>query len=857
MSTAGFILAPEIEVTKKKIPLDDKLEALIHYRGGYKKIKKLPEGAKYAFLSNAGAIDEFNFGEFSGDELESLVKLCKGFGGEHLGIWTYGNSLHMMYVSSKKPGNKPLIRECSLRLSPYNSDRDKNVYKDVKSWFSHSSFKPDFNALEEEYNSGSISLKNWFKAFGLSGARELESKDTEKLWKQFENIVNKLLTGESVPGKELRELNSEIRRQDEESVIKAKPYKKTGRTAYELTSSIYCLTETLGEPKSGLWKERFRAANFYWDISDCKGSCERLTVGDEKHSGLGVSASFGRLLLHYPIELRRDNIFWVLATAQIEGANGHAYTESSAAFAENSHQASSTLVIVPTDKLESFRKDFGIHEFEKSEPISKEWSSEYFVELPGILKVNPKEKVKNWLEKNKTSGAYFTGNQDGSYEIKHYQNGKEVDSGEVVFNTFTSFDGEKLKLSAKNLEPLNVFNVLGLENLVEPGEWSEGAYGGEGWSEKETVKEKEEAREKLSNAPTPTEVRDHRFIFLDRTPFKWPIPSRFEIKNRLCNFKITFPNVDEELLLSLKRDLLGGGLIAGYGTAWSEGNNLWGYTRTNINIHQFLRVLGDLPDKAYVLFDSNKGKLAHYVINKSKTNSEKWEEKLLKIWQGEEGIVEDSAEEEVDEEIEIKKALEIILSDFDLNNPEERDMAFGFAISEGIEGEHIVNQLLLKGKQYNYYDLDISGFEYLKEDLFKNIDQEVTQFGYKKLGDLYTEMMMQSVLRGYADEDGTAYFMAVVMSCMSPMYEVYTLFEDNTSITTTTNQYLMDLSSMGVEYNKFPENTKPADLLEAHKKQVEELKQQGKQPVKNDPSLLGFANAIEGFLLRTVPSHME
>ena len=145
------------------------------------------------------------------------------------------------------------------------------------------------------------------------------------------------------------------------------PFDELGFTARHVIDAAYELAEVIGKATSKRWKERFRAAGFYWDITDCEDACIRLTGGTDK-KGFGISASFGRLLCHYPVELMRDSIFLARAGLEAESANGHVYVESFFCFAEYAHKAGFTIAIYPSVLQPMFRQHFGIYGFEESPP---------------------------------------------------------------------------------------------------------------------------------------------------------------------------------------------------------------------------------------------------------------------------------------------------------------------------------------------------------------------------------------------------------------------------------------------------------------------------------------------------------
>jgi hypothetical protein len=130
----------------------------------------------------------------------------------------------------------------------------------------------------------------------------------------------------------------------------------------------------------------------------------------------------------------------------------------------------------------------------------------------------------------------------------------------------------------------------------------------------------------------------------------------------------------------------------------------------------------------------------------------------------------------------------------------------------------------------------------------EKVMQELQSIGFAHLGDLICESFAGVVIRCFG-RDGDIYACVMLPMLGPPMVELYTVLEDETSLTTTTNPDIQDLPHREIYYHSLPDAS-VQELLDAHSAWVVERTGQGKTPVAATPTLEGMAAAIDDFLVR-------
>ncbi|MGV8123073.1 MAG: hypothetical protein AB2L14_25200 [Candidatus Xenobiia bacterium LiM19] len=572
MATSAFLLAPrdtlpdlkKAEERMAAVRWDCRLSRLLSYRGGYKELKACRRGGALGYLQNRGEADAFNFGE-ADDELSRLLPLTRHYPGDYLAIWTFGQAVHVYFIRSGEALEK---KEASFRLTaPSGMERPLGLFEDFCAWFNGSAFSPDIRALKALYTGPEIVVADWFKAFGINGAVEPIRTDGKALWKDFEDAALGLLRRGETPAAAVKRLNAVLGSEDGRTRLKTRPLSKPGLTARLIAEIEYDLREAIGLSEDPLWEMRARAAAFYWDIIESE-ALDVLTTGAGGKKGYGESASFGRLLCHYPASMRRDNIFLALAGLQAEGANGHAFVPAFFSFAEISHQAGFTLAIFQSGLRQSFRKTFGIEGESGIPALDPRWSAELFLPLPGIMTdSNLREGLEKWFKKEKAEGMIICAGADGTWETASF-------TDKIALK-----DQEKMRSSIIGLDTAALFESLGLQDLLKPGEWQEGAYGGES-READKGNERAGAMKTLNSLPKPQYVPGFKAL-LDEFPFN----IRHKRNKRGCGsdvpvvLRLSIPGADDAWLRGLMGDFRLRGMVESYGSAWMSGGIIWALTR--------------------------------------------------------------------------------------------------------------------------------------------------------------------------------------------------------------------------------------------------------------------------------------
>ncbi|MEQ8221957.1 MAG: hypothetical protein ABRQ37_06610 [Candidatus Eremiobacterota bacterium] len=783
MSTAAFLLAPHTLPPGKDrfnyLKWEKKISRIVSYRGGYSEKRK---GNRLFYICNRGDVNEFSFGEFCGDELERFMKIPSFYPGDYIVLWTYGHAVHVMAVKSFEKGS-PVIKELNLRLTvPSGLKRREGLFDSFKEFFQESSICPDFKALYKEYTGKEISVKSWFASFGIEGAKNFEGKDKKELWKIFEETVTSLLQGKEVSVKSIKKLNEEISCMDDRAKIRTKPAKKTGETGRLISFAGYALSEILGRPDSLQWKERYRAASFYRDITDCE-AITQLTTGKDK-KGTGLSASFGRLLCHYPVHLYRDNIFWVIAGRETESANGHAYVESMYSFSEFCHKAGFLLVIYPWELQKKFRKTFGIEPYEEISPLKNMETAELFIDTP-LLKADMSEEAKKWFLKEDSTGMTVRGEADGTYRITCFKDGNIIPCEGRETNE------ELLKKASKELNIREVFSSLGLPYLIEPGKWEEGAYRGHS----SCGTERETCMKFLENLPKEKIINHPAEILKD-------FPDMIK-GDRIISIVITYPFFDEDYMRTLLKDLKGKGLVENYGEVWVENNSLIFFSRTSVMTSLFIRIIGDVPEGTKMAVYN--GRSFHYEL--------KYTEKPD------------------------------LLPGQHFNEEKKEDISLRYWNGIDIDDEKVTG-LVLEGKGRYYFSVETFKYDEENEEIINEKVKDFESLGLKYLGNVVCTDFSNIVMRAYVYPKENVLATLYVSIFGNTEAEFFTFFEDGTGITTTT-AVRYDRSDTKIFTMTLPSASSIKELWEKHMEKVNKLKTDGLITVKTGESLIEFTEIIE------------
>ncbi|MFH0824097.1 MAG: hypothetical protein V2B18_15205 [Pseudomonadota bacterium] len=853
MATSIFLLAPADPVAqggdkkqrKEFLRWEKKVGNIIHYQGGYKSVSGLPRGVSAGYVSHRSSIDDFKLGEYPGDSLEGMIQLAEAYPGEYLAVWTYGHAIHAFHLSTANAG---VSKEMSLRLSrACGRERDPKLIDGFLKWFDPSSFQPDSDALRLQFRADEISVNRWFSAFGVEGAPELSNPNKNALWEDFEKAAPALLGGETPERALLDRINALIL--DPESRLAAEVQEWPGGTARHVHGAAYDLAEVIGEPDTGIGKERLRAARFYWDITDCESAVEHLTVGvDEK--GFGSSASLGRLLCYYPVELRRDPIFLAYAGMEAEGANGHAFVEPFHCLAEHAAKAGFWLAVYPEKLSADFRRAFGMEsEWEEAPTGAKEgWGADAFVDIPGVVSEDPSAELETWYATNKADGMLLRAEADGSFRITRYLDGSPSSEGLAVF---ADFNTDRLARACRDLDPKGVFDAFNLPDLLEPGEWTEGAYAGE---KPDPTAQCAKSVEIMAKLQEPVRIGTFKEILKD-----FPGTIRYKTgkhgsgRQEALTVRITLSEPDEAYLQSLLEDLKCGGLLESYGHAWIDGPHVWGFSYSDINASLFVRVLADMPSGTRVAIDVGGRAIRHYVLDGDAAADDDLF-RSCPAWiaaaEAEASRIEPDDDENDDEDDESAEGSD---------DEDEGDGNWDeFDFMDGIDVDHeSVGDIIWERGERIFFQVDMDKTPLQVAELVGSITDRLSAAGFKHLGDLVCNEYNSIVVRMFAAADERAYAAILAPLNTFPAVELVSYFDDRSSLATTTNITASHRPDLGLHRRivrldqKNRASSDPWEevvvrtLMDEHKAALAEFEAERKRVIPVDATLLGVAKALD------------
>jgi hypothetical protein len=575
---------------------------LIGYAGGFTPIApaKLKRGGRYGFLKSEGDINAFAFGERDSTQRELFLEIARGHGGDHLAVWTFGHSLHVLVARSAKPGARPTVQgPFSVRARVLDgSKRPGGFVEAVMAALEGSAFRPDFETLQRELAKPELSVAKCFEAFGVPGARDFASPDVAARWEDMNCVGHALLTGQPVDKKQLKNLNDLLEPLDS-SKLPSKAKLGTGATAREVATAIVELRDALGVPESGVWAERFRSAAWYWDICDGE-ALDRLTAGTDR-AGLGTSASLARLLAHFPKELLRDPVYLALLALECEAANGHVYVEGLFKLAEQTATAGLALVVASRNQHLAMRKVFGIDpESDGSNPVTTH-CGEALVSGTTVAKGDVPEFAQAWMTKSKATGVVAELPPEGNIKLTWFKEGAPAKDAQSA--GLGKVDHAALRHAAERFLPREGFVALGAGDLLAPGEWQQGSYGGESapaGEEDHRIKKRRRANTLLDAAAERKSLSHPSELLTVLGPHLQYSGPLSEVDGGIVSLRVAPPAPDAVWLRDLRNDLKGDSVISRYGEAWVQNGEIRGYSCSSLDVALLVQLLGDAPSGTVV-----------------------------------------------------------------------------------------------------------------------------------------------------------------------------------------------------------------------------------------------------------------
>jgi len=574
------------------------LPELVGYSGGFKPVppKKLKRGGSYAFLKNEGDPNAQAFAQEDGTQRALFLEIARGHGGDHLAIWTFGHALHILVARSPSPGARPtLYGPFSVRTRvAAGTNRPGGFVEKVEGALAGSVLRPDFNSLRREIAKPELSVEASFEALGLPGARDFASPDTAAHWNEMDRAGFALLTGQPADKKDVKSLNELLEPLGDSTNLPAKAKLGKGQIARTVANFIVDLKSTLGEPESGPWAERFRAAGFYWDITDGEAGM-RLTVGTDR-AGMGTSASLARLLAHFPTSLMRDPVFLAMLALECEAANGHAYVEGLSMLAEQTGVAGLVLVVANADQKSALREALGISSDDaKKNDVEGSWCGEALISGTTLTKDDPADAARRFMVKAKATGAIAELSPGKAANLTWYKAGGEVDNANEA--GLGPVDHNALSAAAKSFLPREGFIALGAGDILAPGPWHEGSYSGESAPgvEDHRAKKRRHVQKLMSSEVQATPISTMgELLSILGSSLKYQ-GSLSEQDGGIVSLRVVLPVEDATSVRDLRNDFKGRSLVDRYGEVWADGREVRGYSCSSLDVALLVQVLGDAP----------------------------------------------------------------------------------------------------------------------------------------------------------------------------------------------------------------------------------------------------------------------
>ena len=803
MSATAFIFMPQNNPASDNLgskQWDKKVSDIVDYRGACRRVEIA--GVYDAWLGQRGAADEFNYGDFSSsDELNSMLLLAREYPGAYAALWSYGHVFTIACVDSRD--GKWETAEFSFRLN--SVFRDEGKLPVLIKWLEalRIPFSDDLRALLE---APQIELREIFAAFGFKKVRNLKDRKSQQVWEAFEQWALLTLAGDPRSGEKSAELESllpVIAELDEEDCLR--DLDRPGARSRLVGERLYELQECFGEVPAGHWKQRLDAAAWYWDITDCQASEKLIYCEDEE--GVGNGAAMGRLLAHYPRRLMRDSLFLSQAGLEAEGANGHYFVELFAQLAESISDSGFSLAVYPADSDASLMKQFDLGAWgQRNRP--GEWCAEAFVDINGR---SAQADLLSWFEKSGDRGVLLRCEADGAFELKTF--------GGLALEA----DAEQIEAAGRDLWPRACLAALGFEDLLEPGEWYVGAYSGMSAEERDEYEQQffALAAEELKFSGESRELSHFNEFFSSAGDYLHPEEVG---DDEYIFYRLTLPAEAVDLAANLAVDLTGKGLLGDYGKCLQQGSVLLAYQSIHMSAPMMARQLNDLPP------GSQLEMFARGVISRSLLLKGEYVPLELHL------NLPLSTFDEFDEDEEMFDELDDFDAMFNLQPlfPQRPDLASGVSVDCDL-----VRDIVYEGTRL-YYKLDLSGQELGPAERLAEIDEEFAAAGFKCAGDLVCDQFAQIVLRAYLMPGAGCTAVVMMQYFGPPIVELFTLFVDETSLTTTSNA--LSAESGRKQMNRLPEKTPVVQMLASH---TALLEAQSRRIEVQPDDLESFCRAVE------------
>lgn len=430
-------------------PRDAALTPLLGYRGvAFKPVRR---SAGLAFLAKAPKPDAFELGASRKDELGRLHDVVHAYGGDGVALWTWGQALHVWAARSPAPGARPGVLQLGLRIdASLPGGRPPDAAESLCAWLAGSPLAPDARALHAALATPVLSAPAFFAAFGVAGAEDLQQPDAAAVWDAFAGAADALLRGEAPAPAARKAVNALV--DDSASRLPAKPAARRGATAMRVAAACRALHDVLGAPAH----ERVAACTAAAHMLDAitGGAAADGLLHAASHRPM-VELALGRLLVHFPLAVRRDPLFLALAGHEAEVWNGHLFAAALAELAERAATAGFSMAVVEAAAEEGLRAAHGLRADRSAAHAG--WAGEAAI---GSEEVS--EALARWFVRAKGTGSLLDCAPDGACRVRRFAAGKVVEQAALA--------NPALAQAARQLDPRGACLAAGFADVLAPGE---------------------------------------------------------------------------------------------------------------------------------------------------------------------------------------------------------------------------------------------------------------------------------------------------------------------------------------------------------------------------------------------------
>jgi hypothetical protein len=166
----------------------------------------------------------------------------------------------------------------------------------------------------------------------------------------------------------------------------------------------------------------------------------------------------------------------------------------------------------------------------------------------------------------------------------------------------------------------------------------------------------------------------------------------------------------------------------------------------------------------------------------------------------------------------------------------------------------ITEKILFEGRASKFYEADL-GATTLDACMVKEIEKLPTVYeafgalGFEHLGDLVCEKIGGAIICAFASSDECAFAAHYVLPYMTGWKDIFTPFEDGTSLTTSNGMNEGSIAKLRIlEHHCDTQDIE--ELVSIHRNGRNILQKHGIEKAQIDPTVEGFARVMDEFLVK-------